>query len=130
MAEFISLSLFGLCVNNDQNTHGLLSSFPLSLSPPVSLTFCIGFHAPDDNSEISFFIVYPLTQTNALISLDLEVRLYKMLFIKHIDSRAAIIKNTWSNWQIHIYVSNEILLSAKVNPVILCRFKPNYPPGM
>lgn len=51
----------------------------------------------DDDSEISFPFVCLLAQTNALISLDLEVRLCKLLFIRHIDSTAACIKNTWTN---------------------------------
>lgn len=94
MAKFISLSFFGLCVNNDQNTHGLLSSFPLSLPVALSLSDSMRLMMV---VRLAFFIVCPLTQTNALISLDPEVRLYKMLFIKRIDFRVACIKNTWSH---------------------------------
>lgn len=60
-------------------------------------------------ARLAFPIVCFLTQTNALISLDLGVRLSKLLFIKRIDSRAAGIKNTWSNWKTRIHISNEIL---------------------
>lgn len=58
MAAFISLSLFAVGVNNDQNTHGLLSSFPLPLS--ASLTrFLYLIPCADDDSEISFSLCLP-----------------------------------------------------------------------
>lgn len=58
MAAFISLSLFGVGVNNDQNTHGLFSSFPLSLS--ASLThFLYLIPRTDDDSVISFSLCLP-----------------------------------------------------------------------
>lgn len=82
----------------------------LCLSLPLSLAFSIWFHALMMIVRLAFPFVCLLTQTNALISLDLGVRLCKLLFIKHIDSRAARIKNTWSNWKIHIRVFNEIRL--------------------
>lgn len=59
--------------------------------------------------RLAFPIVCLLTQTNALI-LDLEVRLCKLLIVKHTDSRAAGIKNTWINWKILTHFKNEILL--------------------
>lgn len=82
----------------------------LCLSLPLSLAFSIRFHALMMIARLAFAFVCLHTQTNALISLDLEVRLCKLLFIKHIDSRAAGIKNTWTNSTIHIHVFNEILL--------------------
>lgn len=85
----------------------------LCLSRPLSLTSSIWFHCADDDDDsgISFFpFVCLRTQTNALISSEPEVRLCKPLFIKHIDSSAGGIKNTWSSWEIPIRASNEILL--------------------
>lgn len=73
----------------------------LCLSLPLSHAFSIWFHALMMMiARLAFPSVCLLTQTNALISLDLGVRLCKLLFIKHIDSRAAGITNTWSNWKI------------------------------
>lgn len=58
MTAFISLSLFGVGVKNDQHTHGLLSSFPLSVS--ASLTgFLYLIPCADDDSEISFSLCLP-----------------------------------------------------------------------
>lgn len=59
--------------------------------------------------RLAFPLCLFLTQTNALISLDFEVRLCKLLSIKYIDSRAAGIKNTRSNKKIYIHISNEIV---------------------
>lgn len=88
----IHLSLFWLGVNNKQNAHSRLSSFRLSLSVSsshfVDLTQC----AHDDDGKISFSYVGFLPQINTLISSDLGVRLCKLLFIRHIDFRAAGIK--------------------------------------
>lgn len=53
MAALIFLSLFRVGVNNDQNTHGPLSSFPLSLSASLA-SFLYLIQCADDDSEISF----------------------------------------------------------------------------
>lgn len=107
MAAFIPLSLFEVVVNNDQNTYGLLSSFPLSVSESLTRLLYLMMMMI---VRLVFPFVCLLTQINALISLDPGVRLCKLPFIKHIDSRAGGIKNTWSNWKIHIHISNEIHL--------------------
>lgn len=51
-AAFISLSLFGVGVNSDQHTHGLLSSFPFFLSASTHILYLI--QCADDNREIIF----------------------------------------------------------------------------
>lgn len=58
MATLICLCLFGRGVNNDQNTHGLLSSHPPSLS--ASLTHSLHLiPCTDDDREISFSYCLP-----------------------------------------------------------------------
>lgn len=59
MAAFISLSLFGVVVNNDQNTHGLLSSFPLSVSASLTRFLYLIPCTDDDASKISFSLCLP-----------------------------------------------------------------------
>lgn len=54
IAAFISLSLFEVVVNNDQNTHGPLSSFPLSVSESLTRLLYLIPCTDDDDSEISF----------------------------------------------------------------------------
>lgn len=82
----------------------------LRLSLPLSLTLSIWFHALMMIVRLALPIVCLLTQTNALISLDLEVRLCKLQFIKSIDSRAAGIKNTRINGKIHAHFPDKIHL--------------------
>lgn len=99
VAASIPLSLFWVVVNNDQNTHGLLSSFPLSVSASLSRSLYL-IPPPMMMARLVSPFVCLLAQTNALISSDLGVSLCKLLFIKRIDSTAAGIKNTCSNREI------------------------------
>lgn len=98
-AASIPLSLFWVVVNNDRNAHGLLSSFPLSV--PASLTRSLDLiPAPMLMARLASAFVCLLAQTNVLISSELGVSLWKLLFIKRIDSAAAGIKNTCSKREI------------------------------
>lgn len=49
--------LFGAVVNNEQNTHGLVSSFPSSVS--ASHAGSLSDSSPDDASEISVSLCLP-----------------------------------------------------------------------
>lgn len=122
VAASIPLSLFWVVVNNDQNTHGLLSSFPLSLSasltrPPYLIP------APVMMARLASPFVCLLAQTNALISSDLGVSPCKLLFIKRIDSTAAGIKNTCSYREIKSmflmkrFCTSSSVMSVRVNTV-------------
>lgn len=94
-AAAIPLSLFWVVVNNDQNTHSLLCSFPLSVSGSLTRSLYL-IPATMMVVRLASPFVCLLAQTNALISSDLGVSLRKLLFIKRIDSTAAGIKNTCS----------------------------------
>lgn len=114
--------LFWVVVNNDQNAHGLLSSFPLSV--PASLTRSLYLiPAPMLMARLASPFVCLLAQTNVLISSDLGVSLRKLLFIKRIDSTAAGIKNTCSNREIKFmflmkrFCMSSSVMSVRVNTV-------------